>query len=68
MCEECWTNPCHPRCPNAPGPKLVFICSGCGGEILEGDDYWNILGEQFCARCIDRARGEAVYEEDDVEF
>ena len=68
MCEECRMHPCHPSCPNALGPRLVFICSGCSGEILEGDDYWDILGEQFCEECIDKARQEAVYDEDDFEF
>lgn len=64
MCQECLRTPCHPRCPNAPEPKRVFICSGCGDDICEGDDYWDILGEQFCKTCIDDARGEAVYEAD----
>ena len=68
MCEECRMNPCHPSCPNAPDPKAVFICSFCGVEIFEGDDYWDIMGEQFCEGCIDKARREAVYEEDDFEF
>ena len=64
MCEECRMHPCHPRCPNAPEPRRVFLCSGCNGDIVEGDDYWDILGEQFCEECIDRARQEAVYDED----
>ena len=64
MCEECRQSPCHPRCPNAPDPIAVFICSGCGHEIYEGDDYWDILGEQFCESCIDKARGVAEYEPD----
>lgn len=64
MCDECRMHPCHPRCPNAKEPKRVFICSGCGEDIREGDDYWDILGEQFCKTCIDDAREEAVYEAD----
>ena len=68
MCEECRMIPCHSGCPNAPGPKLVFICSGCGGEIMEGDDYWDILGEQFCEDCINKARQEAVYDDYDFDF
>lgn len=59
MCEICLKAPCDPRCPNAPGPKPVFICSGCGNEIYDGDDYWNIMGEQFCENCIDDAKGTA---------
>lgn len=30
----------------------VFICSGCGKPIREGEPYTDILGEQFCAGCI----------------
>jgi hypothetical protein len=42
----------------------VFVCSGCGEEILDGDDYWEILGEQFCEDCIDGSRriAEAIDE------
>jgi hypothetical protein len=40
----------------------VFVCSGCGDNILDGDDYWDIMGEQFCENCVDRARGVAVYD------
>ena len=64
MCQECRQSPCHPRCPNAPDPQPVFICSGCGKDILDGDDYWEILGEQLCESCIDDARriAEAIDE------
>lgn len=58
-CDICLQSPCHPRCPNAADPVAVFVCSGCSHEIYEGDDYWDIMGEQFCERCIDRARGVA---------
>lgn len=68
MCEECRMTPCHPRCPNAPEPRSVFICSGCGREILEGDDYWDVLGEQFCENCIYKSRKEAIYDGDDFDF
>ena len=62
MCEVCRHSPCDPRCPNAPEPRSVFICSGCGHEIYEGDDYWDIMGEQFCEKCIQNARGVAEYD------
>lgn len=62
MCEICLQYPCPPRCPNAPEPPRVFVCSGCGDDILEGDDYWDILGEQFCEDCIDASKREAVYD------
>ena len=63
MCEICLHSPCHSRCPNAPGPTPVFICSGCGREMFEGDAYWDVLGEQFCSECIDDARRIAEHED-----
>ena len=61
MCEVCRSTPCHPRCPNAPDPEEipVFVCSGCGKDIVDGQDYWEIMGEQFCETCIDKARSTA---------
>ena len=63
MCEECRQSPCHPRCPNAPEPRAIFVCSGCGQDIYEGEDYWDILGEQFCENCIDESRRVAEYDD-----
>lgn len=62
MCEICRQHPCDCRCPNAPLPPQVFVCSGCGEPIREGDIYYDILGEQFCEECIEEAMGEAVYD------
>lgn len=62
MCDICRQVPCHPRCPNAPDPPAVFVCSGCSREILAGEDYWDVLGEQFCEDCIYKARKEAEYD------
>ena len=43
-------------------PKLpVYICSGCGGIIREGERVVHLLGEQFCLKCIEKATSEAVY-------
>ena len=58
MCNECHRIPCHPRCPNALEQTEipVFVCSGCSTEIMDGEDYWEIMGEQFCEHCIDKAR------------
>lgn len=63
MCEICLHTPCDPRCPNAPDPPAVFVCSGCGENILDGKYYWDILGEQFCESCIDDARRTAEAED-----
>ncbi len=61
MCAECRRTPCHPRCPNAKDPEEipVYVCSGCSTDIVDGEDYWEILGEQFCETCIDKARKTA---------
>ena len=56
MCMECRQTPCHPRCPNASEPKAIFVCSGCSRDIYEGDDYYEIMGEQFCENCIEEAK------------
>ena len=58
MCDVCLKSPCDPRCPNAPDPEEipVYVCSGCGDDIVDGQDYWGIMGEQFCEHCIDKAR------------
>ena len=62
MCDICRHNPCDPRCPNAPDPPSVFVCSGCGDDILEGDDYVELMGEQWCRDCINDCKREAVYD------
>lgn len=62
MCNICRQVPCDPRCPNAPEPPSVFVCSGCGWPIRDGERYWDIMGEQFCEDCIDNAAGVAEYD------
>lgn len=62
MCNICLKSSCDSRCPNAPEPPSVFICSGCGDTIFEGDDYYDILGEQFCQECINGFKGVAEYD------
>jgi len=41
--------------------RAVFVCSGCGDDIFEGDIYYDVLGEQFCEYCIEGAKDKAVY-------
>lgn len=64
MCDLCLQSPCPPRCPNADPPKAVFVCSGCGDDIVEGQDYYDILGEQFCEDCIYDAKEVAEFKYD----
>ncbi len=66
MCDICLHSPCLSRCPNAT-PKVVFICSGCGVYIEEGQDYWDVLGEQFCERCINGMKSVAEVVDDDFD-
>jgi hypothetical protein len=68
MCEICHQFPCDSRCPNATEAPVVFVCSGCGKNIHEGDDYWEIMGEQWCEKCIKHAHRVAeFYEEDEYD-
>ena len=64
MCNICLRTDCPPGCPNAPEPPSVFICSGCGDTIYEGDDYYDVLGEQFCSECMNSSRKVAYYDPD----
>lgn len=68
MCDICKQFHCPAACPNAPEPKSVFICSGCGENIYEGDEYYDLMGEQFCRDCIDGARKEAKYVTEDEAY
>ena len=64
MCEICHAHPCVSACPNAPEPPMVFICSGCGGAIYDGEWYWEIMGEQYCEECVDAVKKVAEYDPD----
>ena len=52
MCEICGQNPCHPRCPNAPEPKEVHICSECLEGIYPGDRFYESCGSYVCEECL----------------
>jgi hypothetical protein len=52
--------------PYTPNPPSVFICSGCGRTIYEGEDYYDLMGEQFCQDCINKARRVAKYVPDET--
>ena len=64
MCEICRRSICHQSCPNASEPEAVFICAECGEDICEGDEYYDVLGEQFCETCIEKFRRVAEYDPD----
>lgn len=52
MCELCHMTPCHPRCPNAPEPPKVYTCKYCGESIVEGDNYFELDGDQYHDECF----------------
>ena len=37
----------------------VFFCRACGGEIYEGDEYYDIGGRRLCPECVELCRGYA---------
>lgn len=30
--------------------------------IRDGDDFWDLMGEQWCEGCIEDAKGTAIYD------
>lgn len=51
MCSVCLQNPCDSRCPNAPEPKPVCLCSECNEGIYEGDKYLEGVNGPVCTTC-----------------
>lgn len=51
MCEYChWISGHHPRCPNAPEPKVRGCCEQCGEELREDYEYYtNNDDNKFCS-------------------
>ena len=62
MCEICRQFICPSACPNAPAPPVFSKCYGCGVDILDGDDYYDIDGDYYCEDCIDERRKTAEVE------
>ena len=52
MCSICLKNPCDSRCPNAPEPKPIEICSECREGIYEGDEYFDSFSGPICKECM----------------
>ncbi len=63
MCDFCGYYPCDPRCPNSSDPREVVLCSGCGDRIRDGEEYWEVQGEAFCASCMEA--GHRIAERED---
>ena len=62
MCEICGQNPCHPRCPNAPEPKEVHICSECLEGIYPGDRFYESCGRYVCEECLNGMTIDEIFE------
>ena len=52
MCSACLQNPCDSRCPNAPEPKPVCLCSECNEGIYKGDKYLEGVNGPVCTTCL----------------
>jgi DNA modification methylase len=66
ICDICLHTPCHPRCPNAPDPPIVFYCDICNDPIYEGDLVLdNCIGSGTTAiACINTNRNYIGFELD----
>lgn len=53
MCSICLKNPCDNRCPNAPEPKALLICSECGTGIFEGEKFYDGYNGPVCMDCLE---------------
>lgn len=63
MCEYCRQYVCPAACPNAPEPPVFAECVGCGIDIMDGDDYYDIDGDYYCEDCIYERRKTAEVED-----
>lgn len=53
VCSICLSNPCNPRCPNAPEPEPIYTCSRCGYGIFDGDKYLDGPDGKICEECLE---------------
>ncbi len=53
MCEYCRTTPHHPRCPLADKPESDISCECCNGEIVPGDEYFEVNGNYYHLTCVE---------------
>lgn len=62
MCSVCMSNPCHPRCPNAPEPEPVYTCNKCGYGIFDGDKFFDGPEGHICEECLDDMTTDEILE------
>ena len=68
MCSMCLSTPCHPRCPNAPGPVPVLECAACHEGIFEGEKYLKTEEGPMCEDCVEELSVTDLMELVGVEF
>ena len=62
MCDYCGTYPHHNMCPNAEPRRVVGCCSVCHGEILEGDEIYQVADDEAIhADCVQGFTPEEVF-------
>lgn len=64
MCDICRRSPCDSRCPNAPEPKRVYVCSRCGEGVYAGDRFLREPdGDILCEICLDNMDNDELLHE-----
>ncbi len=46
-------------CMRCREQKVVEVCRGCGEDICDGDEYFDVLGKPYCECCCERKTAEA---------
>jgi len=36
--------------------RIAFYCDGCGEPIIEGDNYYAVEDERYCADCVEEKK------------
>lgn len=52
MCDECRQTVCPAQCPNYES-IVSERCAGCGCDIYEYEDYFEVGGAPLCCDCFD---------------
>lgn len=45
-----------------PEKPVVYWCKGCGGEIYDGNEYYDVDGETYCRHCVKKCVADAEEE------
>lgn len=51
MCYLCNQVPCPSACPNATSISCD-ICSECGADICQGEEFYNLNGNKYHKECV----------------